>query len=1291
MRRDDLLAALQARLNQVASGRNLAPALEPGAVDEARQLIEQLHDGDGDIQARYVLGWLHWYRYAGLPEPQSALDLNVAIAMFTSCYITDTGEVPSALWPILAEEAITAAMAIQNSLESADEELCSIATALWQRILNDLPDDHPGRAGMLSNLGIAQRARFKLTGDLAHLEAAIEAGRAAAQISTLDNLDRAQVLSNLAAALGARFERTTDLADLDAAIDARRSAAGTVPGDHPDRVKMLVSLWSALAARFGQTSTLADLDEAIEAIRAAATAAPAGDPGRAIMFSHLGAALRNRFERTGTQSDLAEAVEAGKASVALASADPASRPVTISTLGVTLLVRFGQLGDPADLEAAVNAAHEAVAATRPDDPNRAGMLTRLGVALIARYTHAGLLTDLDQAVFATRAAVETIAPHDPDLAAVLCNHRDALQERFERIGGLADLDEAIETGRAGLAATPPSALERAARLSRLGVSLQARFRKTGALADLDAAVEMGRAAVQATPADDLRRSGHLSCFGNALRARFERTGVLADLDEAVEIGRAAVAAADNSERARCLSNLGNALGTRFHRTELLTDLDEAVDTIRMAAGSTVGRELSRAGYQNNLGLALRIRFERTGVQADLDEAVEAGRKAVASLPVDDPHWAVFLSNLGVTLSERFRQTGRMADLDEAVEAGRKAVAVASPGHARAAVLSNLGSALAARYRQNGDLADRDEAAATFAAGAQIESDAPSDRIRAARAAADLLSRSDPDQAARLLEAAVRLLGEVAPRQLKRTDQQYAIGGFAGLASDAAALTLAAGDAHHPDQRTATKALRLLEAGRAILLSQALELRDELSDLRLADKELANRFTYLRGMLDQSGSQDNLAGLIDDVDFGEDAAPDWTPEGRLRLATQLAETLAQIRARDGFASFGLPPTSAQLLAEAAAGPIVTFNVGVYRSDALLLTADGVSAVELPALTRNILARQVDDFHQALEDATHAGFSSATAQKKLTEILEWLWDTAAGPVLDALGYDGKTSPDVSLPRVWWSPGGLLGMLPIHAAGYHAGSLPGEQQPVRTVLDRVVSSYTPIISALRFARQHARYSTGTSRALIVAMPVTPDFTGSELPKIQTEVARLQIILPDHVALIEPDTAVAARADETSAIPSLANVFRHLPACSIAHFACHGTSHPSDPSKSRLLLHDHKTSPLTVASLSLVSHDHLELVYLSACHTAFTRAMNLQDEAIHLTSAFQLAGSRHVIGTLWEINDTFAADVAAAFYSRLRTETGTLDTDLAATALHQVTRRARDVRPHSPSLWAAYIHVGA
>jgi hypothetical protein len=52
-------------------------------------------------------------------------------------------------------------------------------------------------------------------------------------------------------------------------------------------------------------------------------------------------------------------------------------------------------------------------------------------------------------------------------------------------------------------------------------------------------------------------------------------------------------------------------------------------------------------------------------------------------------------------------------------------------------------------------------------------------------------------------------------------------------------------------------------------------------------------------------------------------------------------------------------------------------------------------------------------------------------------------------------------------------------------------------------------------------------------------------------------------------------------------------------------------------------------------------ELAFLSACSTARPSG-RLADEAIHLASAFQLAGYRHVIGTLWPIGDWPAVEYA-------------------------------------------------
>jgi CHAT domain-containing protein len=62
--------------------------------------------------------------------------------------------------------------------------------------------------------------------------------------------------------------------------------------------------------------------------------------------------------------------------------------------------------------------------------------------------------------------------------------------------------------------------------------------------------------------------------------------------------------------------------------------------------------------------------------------------------------------------------------------------------------------------------------------------------------------------------------------------------------------------------------------------------------------------------------------------------------------------------------------------------------------------------------------------------------------------------------------------------------------------------------------------------------------------------------------------------------------------------------------------------------------------------------LGYLSACSTSANEADRLIDQGIHLVSACQLVGFRHVVGTLWEVNDKHCVDVAKNLYETLRDE---------------------------------------
>jgi len=151
---------------------------------------------------------------------------------------------------------------------------------------------------------------------------------------------------------------------------------------------------------------------------------------------------------------------------------------------------------------------------------------------------------------------------------------------------------------------------------------------------------------------------------------------------------------------------------------------------------------------------------------------------------------------------------------------------------------------------------------------------------------------------------------------------------------------------------------------------------------------------------------------------------------------------------------------------------------------------------------------------------------------------------------------------------------------------------------------------------------------------------------------------------------------------------VSRVLSACpQLAHFACHGLQYVADPSAGHLILHD---GLLSITKISELRLDHAELAFLSACETCRGGA-GLADEAITLATAFQLAGYRHVVGTLWAIADRLAPTAANNVYEAL-TESGLpgIETSTTALAVDAAVRALRNKCPGTPRRWAPYIHIG-
>jgi hypothetical protein len=361
---------------------------------------------------------------------------------------------------------------------------------------------------------------------------------------------------------------------------------------------------------------------------------------------------------------------------------------------------------------------------------------------------------------------------------------------------------------------------------------------------------------------------------------------------------------------------------------------------------------------------------------------------------------------------------------------------------------------------------------------------------------------------------------------------------------------------------------------------------------------------------------------------------------------------------------------ELRAGAEAGPVVLLAVSAYGSCALVITDRAIEAVPLHRAAPEAAAERNGEFQDALAvlgapDCTHQ--QALRAQAVVRDVLAWLWWAVTGPVLRHLGLHRPPAPGAAWPRLWWSPGSVLGALPLHAAAPDDGS-PG-------ALDLVVSSYVPTLRTLRHARARVAAPVPAESGLLIV--AVPDPEGlPRLPEARREAEWLAGAVPGARLLSDGRAtreAVGARLREHAYV----------------HFACHAVGDPLNPSGSRLVLHDHADRPLTVRDVARLRLPDARLAYLSACDTLRT-SPELADESVSIVGAFQMAGFPHVVGALWPVDDAVGARIARTVYRSLRTEADGLRVTGTAGALHAAVREVRADYPATPSLWACLVHAG-
>lgn len=167
------------------------------------------------------------------------------------------------------------------------------------------------------------------------------------------------------------------------------------------------------------------------------------------------------------------------------------------------------------------------------------------------------------------------------------------------------------------------------------------------------------------------------------------------------------------------------------------------------------------------------------------------------------------------------------------------------------------------------------------------------------------------------------------------------------------------------------------------------------------------------------------------------------------------------------------------------------------------------------------------------------------------------------------------------------------------------------------------------------------------------------SPLPATLVEVESLLNHMPKAIDLKEDSMTAAALERGAAGKKTL-------------HFATHGVLDRSEPMFSGLVAADRLVTAADIFNWKLDA----ELAVLSACHSGES---SRGEEYVSLTSAFQFAGARTLLVTMWAVSDDATASWMQTFYAEVDQGKS------VAEALQQAHRAIRATHPH-PYYWAPF-----
>lgn len=356
-------------------------------------------------------------------------------------------------------------------------------------------------------------------------------------------------------------------------------------------------------------------------------------------------------------------------------------------------------------------------------------------------------------------------------------------------------------------------------------------------------------------------------------------------------------------------------------------------------------------------------------------------------------------------------------------------------------------------------------------------------------------------------------------------------------------------------------------------------------------------------------------------------------------------------------------------------LVEYFVGEDKSFAWLVTKDKISSATLPGAKD--LNRLAGDYRRSIAEKSNPATLAAQSHQ--------LYRTLIQP------FEGNLS---SLHRLIIVPDGPLTSLPFETL---AAERKGQAE---YLVERFAIGYEPSASA--FAAIKTASSQTESRGLLAfgdpayesdnqnersaAMPAdSRAYVGGgldlrRLPYTRTEVNAIGALFTsaDRKLFLGPD------ANESKVKSEALEKYRYV------HFAVHGFVNEENFARSGVILalqnNDKEDGILQMTEIMRLKLNS-DLVTLSACRTGLGKVVG-GEGVLGLTRAFLYAGSRSVVASLWNVNDTATAELMKSFYANLKKGESK---DEALRQAKLTLLKGKQANWRHPYYWAPFVLVGA